>query len=487
MARGDQRCNGWAYSVTLAAAPQGLIPSLLSASGIMITVMSRMTRASGSFTFVDLFAGIGGFHAALAAMGGECVYACEIDPAASAIYEENWGLDPLGDIMLDANDAVMNVPKHDVLVAGFPCQPFSKSGAQRGMDETRGTLYWNILRVIQARRPKMVLLENVRNLAGPRHLHEWQVIIETLRAEGYRVSDTPAIFSPHLLPLDMGGRPQVRERVFISATYVGDGPNLVELACEPQVSNRPVAGWDPQTWHLESDLPLESNHHAEECDLSPSEHLWIDAWNEFVELIWEAREGRRLPGFPLWADSWVHPTDLDIADHTPTWKADYLRKNSDFYAAHSELIDGWATKWGLFTEAFPPSRRKLEWQAQDTPRLWDTVMHFRPSGIRAKAPSYVPALVAITQTSIVGPRERRLSVREAARLQGLPDWFSFGGQRPALSYKQLGNGVSVGAVWHVLKSHAARDEDILKRTSPKLLKAILRSPNSPDQLLALLH
>jgi DNA (cytosine-5)-methyltransferase 1 len=157
-----------------------------------------------AFKFIDLFAGIGGFHAALAGMGGHCVYASEIDPKAAAVYRKNWKLDPLSDITVDANEDVMNVPAHDVLTAGFPCQPFSKSGAQLGMDETRGTLYWNILKIIQAHHPKIVLLENVRNLAGPRHRHEWQVIIETLRAEGYRVSETPAIFSPHLLPPDLG-------------------------------------------------------------------------------------------------------------------------------------------------------------------------------------------------------------------------------------------------------------------------------------------
>jgi len=110
-------------------------------------------------------------------------------------------------------------------------------------------------------------------------------------------------------------------------------------------------------------------------------------------------------------------------------------------------------------------------------------MHFRPSGIRAKAPTYLPALVAITQTSIVGPRERRLSTREAARLQGLPDTFDFGDQKPAATYKQLGNGVSVGAVWHVLRRHVARDEDVLKKTSPRLLRAVLDSPDSPDGLI----
>ena len=101
-----------------------------------------------AFTFIDLFAGIGGFHAALEALGGKCVYAVEIDPAAANVYERNWGMNPLGDITEDVSENSMRVPKHDVLVAGFPCQPFSKSGAQRGMDETRGTLYWNILQII---------------------------------------------------------------------------------------------------------------------------------------------------------------------------------------------------------------------------------------------------------------------------------------------------------------------------------------------------
>jgi DNA (cytosine-5)-methyltransferase 1 len=433
-----------------------------------------------SFTFIDLFAGIGGFHAALSGLGGECVYASEIDPAAAKIYEKNWGINPLSDITVDANDDVMDVPPHDVLAAGFPCQPFSKSGAQRGMDETRGTLYWNILKIIQAHHPKVVLLENVRNISGPRHKHEWQVIIETLRAEGYRVSETPAIFSPHLLPVGRGGRPQVRERVFITATFVGLNASPEELTADPPFAHKPVDGWDPKTWDLESDLPLDPDHHAEGCDLTDAERLWIDAWDDFVTLMWKARGKKRLPGFPLWADEWVATDDLVIPEDTPKWKSDYLRKNSEFYTEHRSVIDKWTKKWGIYTDAFPASRRKLEWQAQDTKRLWHTVMHFRPSGIRAKAPTYVPALVAITQTSVVGLRERRLSPREATRLQGLPEWFSFGAQRASSTYKQLGNGVSVGAVWFVLKSHVARDEAVLKRTAPRLLKAIQNSPDDPD-------
>ena len=155
--------------------------------------------ASPRSRFVDLFAGIGGFHAALSALGGHCVYAVEKDPDAAAIYERNWKMSAHGDIV-DDTVGTMKVPPHDVLAAGFPCQPFSKSGFQRGMDEARGTLFWNICEILRVRRPSVVLLENVRNIAGPRHFNEWAVIIRSLRDLGYRVSSKPIVFSPHLLP-----------------------------------------------------------------------------------------------------------------------------------------------------------------------------------------------------------------------------------------------------------------------------------------------
>lgn len=459
---------------------------------------------SASFKFIDLFAGVGGFHAAMKALGGECVYAVEIDRRAANVYEANWGHSPLGDITEDADDdlGIMNVPPHDVLCAGFPCQPFSKSGAQHGMDETRGTLFFNIASIIKAHHPAVVMLENVRNLAGPRHEHEWAVIIDTLREEGYHVAERPAIFSPHLLPPAMGGAPQVRERVFITATYAPErvcehsykGPQpavsmsdrfpvdaTLEDVWKPAVLSREL--FQPRShtdgWHLE-DL-LDDTHMVPGCELSDPEILWIDAWDEFVRMMRGLMKGKNLPGFPIWADSWRDFAEIGKIDWSrakvrtpkrltypkidsdvPSWKQSHLRNNYDFFQEHHAAIIEWAHRWGVFTDDFPASRRKLEWQAQDAPALWDTVMHLRPSGIRAKKPTYLPALVAITQTSIVGPRRRRLSPRETARLQGLPDSFVFPDQPSSATYRQMGNGVNVGAVWHVFRQHVIRDIDLLE-------------------------
>lgn len=477
--------------------------------------MSRKSPAA--FTFIDLFAGVGGFHAALKAYGGECVYAVEIDKQAANVYEANWGHPALGDITRDADDdlGIMNVPPHDVLCAGFPCQPFSKSGAQRGMDEARGTLFFNIASIIKAHHPKVVLLENVRNLIGPRHTHEWDVIIETLRDEGYHVSDEASVFSPHLLPPRLGGAPQVRERVFITATLAQaavvqhdiefGGPDpAVSMVDRFSIKAGGNEIFDPkECWDL-TDL-LDDSHNIPGCDLSDTETRWIDAWDEFVQIMRPLMGGRYLPGHPIWADAWMDFPEMKKIDWSaksirvpkkvtmpsidpslPDWKKSHLRKNYDMFARHFDAIIPWAHVWGVYTGTFPPSRRKLEWQAQDAKSLWECVMHLRPSGIRAKKPTYLPALVAITQTSIVGPRERRLSPRETARLQGLPDTFVFPDQPAAATYKQMGNGVNVGAVWHVFREHVKRDEALLKKSAAgrRIVDAVYSAPDRPNEILA---
>jgi DNA (cytosine-5)-methyltransferase 1 len=245
------------------------------------------------------------------------------------------------------------------------------------------------------------------------------------------------------------------------------------------------AGWDPIQWNLQKHLPLEklrSSQAKASVALSETEIQWIEAWNEFVVLMRSRLKGKSLPGFPIWADSWVDRKDLKIPLGTPDWKKTFLEKNSDFYTVHKVALNKWLKKWDQL-ESFPPSRRKLEWQAQDTETLWETILHFRPSGIRAKKATYVPALVAITQTSIYGKEKRKLTIREGARLQGLPDWFDFVDQADKLTYKQLGNGVNVGAVYNVVKAQVIRDLDLLGEMS-ELTRSILGAPANPDVVLA---
>lgn len=436
------------------------------------------------FTFTDLFAGIGGFHAALSATGGECLFASEIDPWAASVYERNWEMKVDGDIV-PLTEGTMAVPVHDVLAAGFPCQPFSKSGYQRGMDETRGTLFFNICRVLEAHRPPVILLENVRNLAGPRQKDTWATIVRSLRELGYRVADQPAVFSPHLLPKELGGRPQVRERVFITGTYVGRERALRETDVAPIVTPTKAVDWERPAWDLERDLPLDDDASIADLHrykLTEAETRWIDAWNDWLQSIDE----EKVPGFPIWADEFRYPAE--IPPGTPVWKANFLQKNADLYERNRGAIDNWLERWNHL-EGFPPSRRKLEWQAQGSTLndrdLWKTVMHFRPSGIRAKRPTYLPALVAITQTSIYGPRRRRITPREASRLQGLPEWFEFGAQGDAATYKQLGNGVNVGAAYFVFRQHVLRDQEDLRgiddlgRRSGHIVDAVLKARPEP--------
>lgn len=439
--------------------------------------------AGPAFRYADLFAGIGGFASVFTSLGGEHAYAVEIDAAAAAVYARNWGKSPLGDITTDANDSHVIVPDHDILAGGFPCQPFSKSGAQRGMDEVRGTLFFHIEKILRARKPTVVVLENVRNLVGPRHRHEWEVIIDHLRDAGYQVSSTPAIFSPHKIAPEHGGSPQVRERVFITATLVPDG---MVMDPEPMPVELPPEVLMSRDWDLINDLPMEQAQDVPGTEISATERAWIDHWEVMVQVMraWRVAQAsatgeplRKLPGFPIWTDAWVsdrvHAEQLDGA---PAWKADFLRKNVDLYGSlRAFLGDAQMNAWLREVRTFPESRRKLEWQAQGTASLWDCVISLRPSGLRVKRPTHLPALVAITQTPIVGPLGRRLSTREAARLQGLPDTFDFGNQRDSATFKQLGNGVNTGVVRQVLRAHVERDKALLMETDAgrRILGAVL--------------
>lgn len=430
-----------------------------------------------TFDFVDLFAGVGGFHGVLAALGGTGVLASEVDPFATAVYEKNWGLKPEGDVVGLAAQAKLLIPEHAVLAAGFPCQPFSKGGHQRGMSEVRGQMVNEVLKILAVRKPSVVFLENVRNLAGRRQRPVWDAIIQGLRQAGYRVPSEPAVFSPHLLPPRLGGSPQVRERVYALGTYVGVKRAKQETDIDPVLLARPVDGWDPDHWNIERDVLLPGVQNPDSYALGDEEREWIAVWNDFLRLVRPAK----LPGFPMWSQYWRE--DAAVDDAAPNWKRVLERKNIDFYLGHRREIDKWLRR-NPQLRSFPASRQKFEWQAgEQTPRdLRACLIHFRPSGIRVKQPTYTPALVAMAQTPVYGPFGRRLTPREVARLQGFPDWFDFGDQPNGKSYKQMGNAIHIGAAYYALRHHVLINaEDIATTKQGRgLVAAVQGSPDCPQ-------
>lgn len=159
------------------------------------------------FTFVDLFAGVGGFRIAMETLGGECVFSSEWDKNAQKTYEANFGEIPEGDI---TKINVSIIPSHDILCAGFPCQAFSMIGKRGGFNDTRGALFHDLVRIIDARRPKSFMLENVKGLMSHAQGKTISIILDILRNSlNYYVPD------PEVLNARDFGLPQHRERVFI--------------------------------------------------------------------------------------------------------------------------------------------------------------------------------------------------------------------------------------------------------------------------------
>jgi DNA (cytosine-5)-methyltransferase 1 len=157
------------------------------------------------YTFIDLFAGIGGMRLALEANGGKCVFSSEWDKNAQKTYFENFGEVPHGDI---AQIKEVDIPKHDILVAGFPCQAFSIAGARKGFEDSRGTLFFEVARILKSHRPSVFLLENVKGLVSHNKGETFQVIVRTLKELDYNV------FWRVLNAVDYGV-PQNRERIYI--------------------------------------------------------------------------------------------------------------------------------------------------------------------------------------------------------------------------------------------------------------------------------
>lgn len=173
-------------------------PSVIEAKTINI-------KSLKGFKYIDLFAGIGGFHLAMSSFGAECVFASEWDSFAAKVYETNFGIKPFGDITkIDESD----IPEHDILCGGFPCQAFSISGKQMGFEDTRGTLFFDIARIVKHHKPKILFLENVKNLAKHDKGNTLKTIVKTLHDLNYTVKY-------RVLNASDFGLPQNRERIFI--------------------------------------------------------------------------------------------------------------------------------------------------------------------------------------------------------------------------------------------------------------------------------
>ena len=372
------------------------------------------------FKFIDLFSGIGGFHQAMEQLGGTCVFASEIDPYCIKTYYNNYGVNADHNVReVEAWD----IPAHDVLCAGFPCQAFSKAGYQKGMSDTRGTLFFEIERILRYHKTKYIVLENVRNLVSHDNGNTWKTIHSHLKSIGYRLTPIPIIISPHQL-----GIPQLRERVVILGIYDPDNADkdliidFEDLKTKEQNS----------IYDVLDDGDVEDKYY-----ISEKEEYVLEAWDEFYQGIAET-----VIGFPIWAEYF---RDKDIEDGFPAWKVEFIKKNKKLYENNKEFIDAWLDKYDNL-RSFTPTQRKMEWQAGDKiESLWDGVIQFRPSGIRVKTDYTFPALVAIVQVPIIGRYRRRLTVREAARLQSFPNTF-IPDADDHQAYKQFGNAVNVDVI-----------------------------------------
>lgn len=431
--------------------------------------------------FIDLFAGMGGFHRALRSLGHECVYASEIDEELRSLYEKNFR-GSRAHVYGDVREFKSKIPKHDILCAGFPCQPFSKSGYQRGRrDRTRGTLFHEVLEILRSHRPPFVILENVGNFERHNNGRTWKIVRETLEDLGYDVRGTVhvrskghGLISPHHF-----GYPHHRERFFILAS-------LDELEADPfPKGDRKRATSLDRVVQPRAKLSVRDR---EETKLTVQQVECIDHWNKLLRRI---PVGVPLPSFPIWGDEieaaypfesrTPHATSLaelrrvirgngvlrhrkkaDVLNllpsyartpdrHFPDWKVNFIRQNREWF---SEIEGHFPAGWVRRLRTFPPSLRKLEWNCKGEDRdLWAQVLQFRPSGLRAKRYTSSPALVAMTTTQIpiLGPEKRFLTRGEGLALQGFPPTHRIPETR-ARAFGALGNAVHVGLVRRIARS-----------------------------------
>ena len=306
------------------------------------------------------------------------------------------------------------------------CQPFSIGGKQNGFSEARGTLFFEIERILRHHKTKYILLENVKNLISHDKGNTWRVITNILKDIGYRLTAKPLILCPSQI-----GTPQLRPRVFIAGIY---DPENVNVPLDINIKKKP----------LQSVYDLLENTVDPKYNISKEEENILEVWNDFVEGIGNL-DCIGLTVIP----EYFKLDSKNIDSSYPKWKKKDIVKNVALYNKHKTFIDKWLKKHNNL-EDLPPSRRRMEWHANTTIKsVYDGFIQIRQSGVRVKKPTAFPTLVAIVQTSIIGKLKRRLTPRECARLQNFSDNFILC-PKDYQAYKQLGNSVNVNVIYSVL-------------------------------------
>ncbi len=411
--------------------------------------------------FIDLFAGLGGFHKGLSELGHNCVFASEIDEELRGIYRLNFKLDIQGDIRKIKEK---DIPAHEILCAGFPCQPFSKAGSQEGLDDLdRGNLFYDIARILKYHKPTYFILENVPNIISHDNGRTWGIMRHILEDKLNYDCDFKK-FSPHQF-----GIPQIRERVFIVGSRKGlKGFEWPSISTEGELDIRNI---------------LETRTYAKKI---PSRELeCLSLWQEFLDKI---PSESKLPSFPIWSMEFgaTYPYEDIIpincsskrlnnylgqfgeslygmsrqnqleripkysrhkekTNRFPSWKQNFIRQNREFYQKHKSVIDPLIPR----LIKLPSSWQKFEWNCQGATRdLFSLIIQFRASGIRVKRTNFSPALVSSTTTQIpiIGWEKRYITAREGARLQSLDDLIL---PENGKAFKALGNAVNAHIVHQI--------------------------------------
>lgn len=389
---------------------------------------------SKDFKFIDLFAGIGGFHCAMDKYSqgkAKCIMASEINLDAKKTYEKHFNMNVMGDITKIKKSDIKET--FEVVCGGFPCQTFSKAGMQKGFGDPRGTLFKEIIRLSEnddlTKQPKILILENVRNLISHDNGVTWNTIRKALEEINYNVIKTPIVVGPKDFNI-----PQLRERAIILAVRKDIYSGEININFDHKKNN------STSIYDIVDNKLTDKEY--EKYRITDKEEQALDAWNEFVKGL-----NLGVIGFPIWSDEFGKNDDIS---NLPEWKQEFIVKNRKLYKDNKEFINRWLEKYKI--RSMIPTYRKFEWQvANKIHDVYEGIIQFRPSGIRVKQPTESPTLVAMVQVPIIGKYKRRLTVNEARKLQSFPKNYDFSGETKFNAYKQLGNAVNVEVIYQVFK------------------------------------